>query len=146
MRNYPLRILWPQCMRKVWVIFFIMYSPIPVIPWYKWPFNLGIWITFSKLMYILQYPPVPCFYFPHKIFTEIFCPIKVCMKYSNHETLLVTNDYRCVSESQSSEHSYSSFPESLWVSWVFRRPWYIITLPCKQCCIHIPTLISSPFS
>lgn len=54
-------------------------------------------------MHTLQVSSTLFLFFP-KVLTEIFSPIKLCMAYSNHETLLVTSDYRYVSESQSSEH------------------------------------------
>lgn len=85
------------------------------------------------------------FYFSPKILTEIFSLVKLCKAYSSHETLLVTSDYRCVSESQSSEHSYSSFSENLSFMGL-RRSRDVIALPLGSAVFIFPPLISSPFS
>lgn len=90
-----LRILWLQCVREAWLVCRASYSSIPAVPWCKWSFNLGFWIMFSKHMHTLWFSSTLSF------------PIKLRMAYSHHETALVTNDYRCNSESQSSEHSHS---------------------------------------
>lgn len=110
------------------MVFMASHSPIPAVPLYKWPFNLGFSITFSKWIYTLWVSwGFVCFFFSSRSSLKY----SILLNFVWHirmVRLLVTNDYRCVSESQSPEHSYSLFSENLWVLWVFRRPWAIIAL------------------